>query len=123
MASSSFRLCNRTQPAIDQERVPEPAARIAPEGLAIIGLGGSEVFRGLCRVRCPRTDLSRGEPAKQIEPGQLGMGLQARRQIGPGPFGVRSLVFKSQMASRHWAQKWFGWACRASAKCRLACVM
>ena len=26
------------------------------------------------------------------------------------------------MASRHWAQKWFGWACKASAKCRLACV-
>ena len=26
------------------------------------------------------------------------------------------------MASKHWAQKWFGWARRASAKCRLACV-
>ena len=26
------------------------------------------------------------------------------------------------MASKHWAQKWFGWALRASSKCDLACV-
>ena len=35
------------QPAIDQKRVAVPAARIAPEGLAIIGKGGSVVFRRL----------------------------------------------------------------------------
>ncbi len=74
--------------AIDQERVPEPAARIAPERLAIIGKGGSVVCRCLYRARCPRTHLSRGEPTKQIEPGQLGMALQASGQIGLGRFGA-----------------------------------
>ena len=44
-------------------------------------------------------------------------GFEGTRSDRPWPVRhSRGLVFKSQMASKHWAQKWFGWARRASAK-------
>ena len=89
------------QAAIGQQGVAESAGRVATEGVAKIGLGGVEFGGGLRPSRGRRARLARCEAAEQVEPGQVGVGLEASGQVGLGLLGLRRPVV--QVADRQQA--------------------
>ena len=50
----------------------------------VVGLGGFEHEGGLRRGGCDGGKLVRGEPAQDVEPGELGLALQAGIEAGLG---------------------------------------
>ena len=86
------------QAAVNQQHVAELRHRLAleqPQGPGIVLLGGREVILRFPReVACLRRDparlgedrphLARGEPAQQVEPGEVGILIQAGVQASLG---------------------------------------